>query len=108
MIKVFLDKDGDCEWESFSTVETTRNYIEVPDDTDLSGKCVEGGVLRDKTPEEIEATNYQAGLEQAHQSRRQEYGAIEDQLDEIFHNIDAWRSRIQDIKTRHPLPPSQD
>ena len=30
------------------------------------------------------------------------YGNWQQQLDEIFHDIDAWRERIQAIKTKHP------
>ncbi len=35
-------------------------------------------------------------------TRRQAYGSWNDQLDEIFHDIDAWKARIQGIKTNNP------
>ena len=35
-------------------------------------------------------------------SRRNEYGEIGDQLDEIFKDIDAWKARIQTIKDKYP------
>ena len=35
-------------------------------------------------------------------TRRAAYGNIGDQLDEIYHDIDAWRTRIQGIKTANP------
>ena len=35
-------------------------------------------------------------------TRRNAYGNIADQLDEIYHDIDAWRTRIQKIKTDNP------
>jgi len=35
-------------------------------------------------------------------TRRASYGDIGDQLDEIYHDIDAWRTRIQGIKTANP------
>ena len=35
-------------------------------------------------------------------TRRSAYGNIGDQLDEIYHDIDAWRTRIQGIKTANP------
>jgi hypothetical protein len=31
-------------------------------------------------------------------TRRMAYGSWNDQLDEIYHNIDAWKARIQAIK----------
>jgi hypothetical protein len=34
--------------------------------------------------------------------RKKAYGSWEDQLDEIYHDIDAWRTRIQTIKTNNP------
>ena len=34
--------------------------------------------------------------------RRNEYGEIGDQLDEIFKDIDAWKTRIQAIKDKYP------
>jgi len=34
--------------------------------------------------------------------RRNEYGEIGDQLDEIFKDIDAWKVRIQTIKDKYP------
>ena len=37
-------------------------------------------------------------------SRRAAYGEWGDQLDEIFHDIDAWRSRISAVKAAHPKP----
>ena len=35
-------------------------------------------------------------------TRRLAYGDIGDQLDEIYHDIDAWRTRIQQIKEDNP------
>jgi len=57
-MKVFLDKEGvKPDWESFRAEghAETRPFIELPDNTDLSTKIVDGGVLRDMTSEEIEA-----------------------------------------------------
>ena len=35
-------------------------------------------------------------------TRRLAYGDIGEQLDEIYHDIDVWRTRIQQIKTDNP------
>ena len=35
-------------------------------------------------------------------TRRQAYGSWGDQLDEIYHDIDAWKARIQGIKDNNP------
>ena len=34
--------------------------------------------------------------------RKKAYGSWEDQLDEIYHDIDAWKTRIQGIKDNNP------
>lgn len=39
---------------------------------------------------------------QVDSTRRTAYGDIGAQLDEIYHDIDAWRTRIQGIKTSNP------
>ena len=35
-------------------------------------------------------------------NRITEYGSWQDQLDEIFHDIDAWKTRIAKVKTDNP------
>jgi hypothetical protein len=42
-------------------------------------------------------------LEDVYDNRRNEYGSIVSQLDEIYHNgIDSWKTRIASIKTKYP------
>jgi len=36
--------------------------------------------------------------------RFEEYGSWNDQLDEIFHDFDAWKTRIQSVKDKYPKP----
>lgn len=36
--------------------------------------------------------------------RLEEYGALNGQLDEIFHDFDAWKARIQGVKDKYPKP----
>ena len=35
-------------------------------------------------------------------TRKSQYGSWNEQLDEIYHNIDAWKTRIQTIKDNNP------
>ena len=46
--------------------------------------------------------NMFGGAQSYIEKRLQEYPPIQDQLDMIFHDIDAWRSKIAAIKLRHP------
>jgi hypothetical protein len=42
-------------------------------------------------------------LEDVYENRRKDYGAIVDQLDEIYHDgIDSWKTRIASIKAKYP------
>jgi hypothetical protein len=42
-------------------------------------------------------------LEDVYDNRKKEYGSLESQLDEIYHNgIDSWKLRIQSIKDKYP------
>ena len=36
--------------------------------------------------------------------RQEEYGQIASQLDEMFHDFDAWKARIQEVKNKYPKP----
>jgi hypothetical protein len=75
-------------------------------------KISENGIIRDATAEEqaeidarkIEWNNNKAqrDLERIYTERKRLYGSWESQLDEIFHDIEAWKTRIQKIKTENP------
>ena len=58
------------------------------------------------TEEQLNALESQATTlesnNQVDSTRRKEYGDWQDQLDEIYHDIDAWKARLQTIKTNNP------
>jgi hypothetical protein len=42
-------------------------------------------------------------LEDVYENRRNEYGTIVSQLDEIYHSgLDSWKARLANIKTKYP------
>ena len=42
-------------------------------------------------------------LEDVYENRREEYGTIVSQLDEIYHDgLDSWKTRIASIKAKYP------
>jgi CII-binding regulator of phage lambda lysogenization HflD len=42
-------------------------------------------------------------LEDVYENRRNEYGTVISQLDEIYHSgLDSWKTRIASIKTKYP------
>ena len=62
--------------------------------------------LSKPTAEQLETYNSAATTEENNNvirsTRRNAYGNIGDQLDEIFKNIDTWKARIQQIKDDNP------
>ena len=58
------------------------------------------------TQEQLDALESQANdaetIKQVDTTRRNAYGSWNDQLDEIYHDIDAWKARIQVIKDNNP------
>jgi len=48
------------------------------------------------------AANTAEANAQVDATRRSEYGSWGDQLDEIYHDIEAWKARIQTIKDNNP------
>lgn len=42
-------------------------------------------------------------LEDVYENRREEYGTIVSQLDEIYHSgLDSWKARLANIKAKYP------
>ena len=48
------------------------------------------------------AANTAESNAQVDATRRNQYGSWNEQLDEIFHSIDDWKTRIQGIKDNNP------
>ena len=62
--------------------------------------------LAEPTAEQLNSYESSATTEENNnairETRKNAYGDIGDQLDEIFKNIDAWKARIQSIKDANP------
>ena len=99
-IKVFLEANSKVysnEMDNFSLQnDGDGNYIHT---WNVSG-------LEKPTDEQLNALKSEATkLENNNQiraTRKNLYGDIGDQLDEIFKNIDDWKARIQKIKDNNP------
>ena len=91
-IKLYLDRE----------VDFTKDVI-LQDDGDGVVYIHEWNVAEAQpTEEQLNALDAQATtLESNNQvdaTRRTAYGSWNDQLDEIYHDIDAWKTRIKSIK----------
>ena len=97
-----------CEANDVANVEFINDVI-LQDDSDGKGAYIKewniSGVAK-PTDEQLAsfetAANTAESNAQVDATRRQAYGSWNDQLDEIFHDIDAWKTRIQGIKTNNP------
>ena len=96
-IKIYLGREPDFTSEVKLQNDGSGDYIKEwnissekskPTDSQLNAADSEATKLENNN--KIRAT------------RRNLYGDIGDQLDEIFKDIDAWKTRIQKIKTDNP------
>ena len=99
-IKLYLEANS-------KTYDEERNNFELQDEGSgayIKFWSVDG--LAQPTDEQLNAFESQADtLESNNQvdgTRRKEYGSWNDQLDEIYHDLDAWKARLQTIKTNNP------
>ena len=100
-IKLYCDANG------VSNVDFTKDVM-LQDDSDGKGAYIKEWNLDIKKPTDKQLSTYEtAGNDaesnlQVDATRRAEYGSWNDQLDEIFHDIEAWKTRIAGVKSKNP------
>ena len=96
-----------CEANGVANVEFVNDVI-LQDDSDGKGAYIKEWNLDIAQPTAEQLASYETAANTAESNaqvdatRRQAYGFWGDQLDEIYHDIDAWKARIQKIKTDNP------
>lgn len=70
----------------------------------LVGKTIKAGKLVDCSNDEKVAAKYQKDLQAVVEDRVRAYGSVGGQLDEIYHDVNAWRDRIEKVKADNPKP----
>jgi hypothetical protein len=96
-----------CEANGVSDVDFL-NDVKLQDDSNGQGAYIKEWNLDIAQPTSAQLDSYETAGNTAESNaqvdatRRQAYGSWNDQLDEIFHDIDAWKARIQGIKTNNP------
>ena len=96
-----------CEANGVSNVDFMKDVM-LQDDSDGKGAYIKEWNLDIKKPTDKQLSTYETAGNTAESNanvdatRRQAYGSWNDQLDEIYHDIDAWKARIQGIKTNNP------
>ena len=96
-----------CEANGVSNVDFL-NDVKLQDDSNGQGVYIAEWNLDIAQPTDAQLSSYETAANTAESNatvdatRRNEYGDIGSQLDEIYHDIDAWKARIQTIKTNNP------
>ena len=96
-----------CEANGVSNVDFRKDVM-LQDDSDGKGAYIKEWNLDIKKPTDKQLSTYEtAGNDaesnsQVDATRREAYGSWNDQLDEIYHDIEAWKTRIAGIKSNNP------
>ena len=96
-----------CEANGVSNVDFTTHVL-LQDDSNGQGPYIKEWNLDIAQPTDEQLASYETAANTAESNaqvdatRRQAYGSWGDQLDEIYHDIDAWKARIQGIKDNNP------
>ncbi len=96
-----------CKANGVSEVDFL-NDVKLQNDSDGRGDYIKEWNLDIAQPTDEQLASYETAANTAESNaqvdatRRQAYGSWNDQLDEIFHDIDAWKTRIQGVKDNNP------
>ena len=90
-----------------ANVDFTTDVL-LQDDSNGQGAYIKEWNLDIAQPTDEQLATYEtvANTAEANASvdntRKQAYGSWQDQLDEIYHDIDAWKTRIAQVKADNP------
>ena len=96
-----------CKANGVSDVDFL-NDVKLQDDSDGNGAYIKEWNLDIAQPTSAQLDSYETAGNTAESNatvdatRRQAYGSWNDQLDEIYHDIEAWKTRIAGIKSDNP------
>ena len=88
-------------------VDFTQDVL-LQDDSDGKGAYIKEWNLDIAKPTDEQLSSYEDSANtmesnaQVDSVRRQAYGDIGDQLDEIYHDMEAWKTRIAKVKSDNP------
>jgi hypothetical protein len=96
-----------CEANGVSNVDFTKDVM-LQDDSDGKGAYIKEWNLDIKKPTDKQLSTYETAGNTTESNanvdatRREAYGSWNDQLDEIYHDMDAWKTRIASVKSNNP------
>ena len=96
-----------CKANGVSDVDFTSDVM-LQDDSDGNGAYIKEWNLDIAQPTSAQLDSYETAGNTAESNatvdatRRKAYGSWNDQLDEIYHDIEAWKTRIAGVKSDNP------
>ena len=96
-----------CKANGVSDVDFL-NDVKLQDDSNGQGVYIAEWNLDIAQPTDAQLASYETVANtaeanaQVDATRRNAYGNIGDQLDEIYHDVEAWKSRIAQVKADNP------
>ena len=96
-----------CEANGVSNVDFREDVV-LQDDSNGQGAYIAEWNLDIAQPTDAQLATYETAANtaeanaQVDATRKSQYGSWGDQLDEIYHDIEAWKTRIQGIKDNNP------
>ena len=96
-----------CKANGVSNVDFMKDVM-LQDDSDGKGAYIKEWNLDIKKPTDKQLSTYETAgnnaesNSQVDETRREAYGSWNDQLDEIYHDIEAWKTRIAGVKSKNP------
>ena len=96
-----------CKANGVSEVDFREDVV-LQDDSNGQGAYIKEWNLNISQPTDAQLASYETAANtveanaQVDAARRQAYGNIGDQLDEIYHDVEAWKSRIAQVKADNP------
>ena len=96
-----------CKANGVSDVDFL-NDVKLQDDSNGQGAYIAEWNLDIAQPTDAQLATFETAANTAEANatvdatRKSQYGSWGDQLDEIYHDIEAWKTRIQTIKDNNP------
>ena len=96
-----------CEANGVSNVDFTKDVM-LQDDSNGNGAYIKEWNLDIAQPTDAQLAAQESAADtdeannQVRATRKAAYGDIGDQLDEIYKDIDAWKTRIAKVKSDNP------
>ena len=97
-----------CTANGVASVDFSGKDVMLQDDSDGKGAYIKEWNLGIAQPTMEQLASYDADADKQEQNnqiratRKAEYGDIGDQLDEIYKDMDAWKTRIAKVKADNP------